>query len=191
MSDPNLDEVFTVTLGGLDLDTVDEGAIIRRLDKELQQQSEASALGATLHDEEGSSPWVLGGADAGGFGSMAQRFLSFYTDAIHREICNPDQSGLKDQYRTLMGGQSTQEQVRSLVPLLINAIGASAALINPAAIAALVALWLIRSGLDQWCTLPRGASAGDKAATASPSSPAATPGSAPANPTSPPIPSPS
>lgn len=182
MSDPNLDEVFNVTLGGLDLDAVDEAAIIRRLDKELQQQSEASALGATLHDEEGSSPWVLGGADAGGFGSMAQRFLSFYTDAIHREICSSDHSGLKDQYRTLMGGQSTQEQVRSLVPILINAIGASAALINPAAIAALVALWLIRTGLDQWCTVPRSAPAG-KSAADSPTSPP--------DPTTPQVPSPS
>jgi hypothetical protein len=187
MTDQHLDEVINVTLGGLDLESVDENAIIRRLDKELQQQSEASALGATLQDGEPSSPWVLGGAEAGGFGPMAQRFLAFYTDAIHREICSPDSSGLKDTYRNLLGGQSTQEQVRSLVPTLINAIGASAALINPAAIAALVALWLIRTGLDQWCTVPRSAPAADKAGAPAP----AETSNKPADPTTPPVPSPS
>lgn len=144
------DEAIELALQGLE--QADEAAIIRRLDKELQQQTQVSA---TLSDTDSPSPWVLGGEESGGFGSMAQRFLSFYTDAIHREICNPDQSGLKDAYKQALGGQNTQDQVKSLVPVLINAIGASAALINPAAIAALVGLWLLRIGLDQWCTLPR------------------------------------
>ncbi|HEU4323162.1 MAG TPA: hypothetical protein VFS21_08410 [Roseiflexaceae bacterium] len=163
-----LDEAVELALHGLE--EADEAAIIRRLDKELQQQTQVSA---TLSDTDNPSPWVLGGEEAGGFGSMAQRFLSFYTDAIHREICNADQSGLRDTYKNLLGGQSTQDQVKSLVPVLINAIGASAALINPAAIAALVGLWLLRTGLDQWCTLPRGPKPAAPTTPASPSAPTA------------------
>lgn len=146
------------------LEEAEESVILRRLDKELQQQTEAGALSATL-GEDNPAPWVLGGEQAGGFGSMAQRFLAFYADAIHREICNADNSGLKDQYKTMMGGQGTKDQVKSLVPVILNALGVAASFVNPAAIAALVALWLIRTGLDQWCTVPRPAATSTTATT--------------------------
>lgn len=131
----------------------DESAILQRLDAELQRQATATAavLSADPH------PGVLGGEES--VGSTAQRFLRFYTDAIHREICDAEKGRLKDHYRGTIGGETTAEQVKSLVPTLLAALGIGASFVNPAAIASLVALWLVRVGLDQWCAAPRSAPA--------------------------------
>lgn len=137
-----------VTNGGLLQADLDQ--IIRSLDAELQQQTTASAavLGATEH-----SAWVLGGEAGGGFGSMAQRFISFYSEALHREICDP-QGGLKSTYSEMLGGQGLRDQVKVLAPVVLAAIGVSASLVAPATVAAFVALWLLRVGLAQWCAAP-------------------------------------
>lgn len=134
------------------LATADESEILRQLDAELQQQTEAQAM--VLSGDE-PAPWVLGGEKAGGFGSMAQRFLSFYGDALYKEICDPQQGRLKDQYRGIISGSDTNDRVKAIAPVVLGALGVGASLINPAAIAAMVALWLVRLGLDQWCALPR------------------------------------
>jgi hypothetical protein len=125
--------------------------ILRRLEAELQQQTEASALVLSGSEPEA---WVLGGQAAGGFGSMAQRFLTYYSTALHHEICNPQGGGLKDQYKQLLGGQDVRSQVRALAPVVLATLGVSASLVAPAAVAAIVALWLLRTGLEQWCAAP-------------------------------------
>lgn len=135
-----------------ELATADENEILRQLDVELQQQTEAQAM--VLSGEEPPA-WVLGDEQAGGFGSMAQRFIGFYGDALYKEICDPQQGRMKDQYRNLVGGADTNDRVRALAPVVLGALGIGASLVNPAAIAAIVALWLVRLGLDQWCALPR------------------------------------
>lgn len=145
--DDAVDQVLRSGLAG-----ADENAILRQLDAELQQQTEAQAM--VLGGDE-PAPWVLGGEQSGGFGSMARRFLNFYGDALHREICDAQQGRLKEQYRSLMGSSDTNDKVKALAPVVFGALGLGASLINPAAIAAIVALWLVRIGLDQWCALPR------------------------------------
>lgn len=145
----NVDQAVARVLG-TGLEHASEAEILQHLDAELQQQ--ASARPAVLGGEA-AQPWVLGAEAAGG--NAAQRFLSFYADAIHREICDPEKGRLKDDYRGVIGGLDLSGQIKSLVPLVLTAIGSGAALLNPAAIGALVALWLIRVGLDQWCAMPR------------------------------------
>ena len=125
--------------------------IIRRLDAELQQQTEASAMVLSAGEPEA---WVLGGEEAGGFGSMAQRFINYYSAALHREICDP-QGGLNQQYKSLLGGEDLHSQVKALAPVVLATLGVSASLVAPATVAAIVALWLLRMGLDQWCTTPQ------------------------------------
>lgn len=145
-----IDQAVDQVLGS-GLATANEDEILHQLDVELQQQAESQAM---VLGEEEPAPWVLGG-EGGNFGSMAQRFINFYADAIYREICDPQQGRLKDQYRSLIGGSDTNDRVRALVPVVLSAIGVGASLLNPAAIAAIVALWLVKLGLDQWCALPR------------------------------------
>lgn len=150
-SQSDIDQAVDQVLGS-GLAAASEDDIMRQLDAELQQQVESQAM--VLGNEE-AAPWVLGGEGGGGLGSMAQRFIGFYGDALYREICDPEQGRMKDQYRSLIGGNDTNSRVKALVPTVLAAIGVGASLVNPAIIAAIVALWLIKLGLDQWCALPR------------------------------------
>ncbi|HEU5015022.1 MAG TPA: hypothetical protein VFT66_21045 [Roseiflexaceae bacterium] len=142
--DQTVDQVL-----GEGLEHASEADILQRLDAELQQQTSGNAavLGA-----DAAEPWMRGEA-AGG--SAAQRFIAFYADAIHKEICDPEKGRLKDEYRGTIGGLNVADQVKSLVPYILTALGIGASFVNPAAIGALVALWLVRVGLDQWCAAPQ------------------------------------
>jgi hypothetical protein len=151
----NVDEAVDQVLSG-GLAVASESEILRQLDAELQQQTQARAL---VLSGEAPQPWVLGGEGAGGFGSMAQRFISFYTTALHRELCDAEGGCLKDKYRQVLGGQDLQSQVKSLAPVVLAALGISASLVAPATVAAIVALWLARVGLEQWCAAPQEAPA--------------------------------
>lgn len=141
--DQTVDQVL-----GEGLEHASQAEILDRLDAELRQQTAGRA--GVLGDET-ATPWLRGAA-AGG--SAAQRFIAFYAAAIHREICDPEKGRLKDEYRGTIGGLALADQVKALVPYVLTALGIGASFVNPAAIAALVALWLIRVGLDQWCAAP-------------------------------------
>ncbi len=141
--DQTVDQVL-----GEGLEHASEAQILERLDAELKQQTSGHAAVLGAGD---AHPW-LGGEAAGG--SAAQRFIAFYADAIHKEICDPEKGRLKDEYRGTIGGLALADQVKSLVPYVLTALGIGASFINPAAIGALVALWIVRVGLDQWCAAP-------------------------------------
>lgn len=145
--DEALDQVFVTGL----IES-DESDILRQLDAELQQQIQARAMVLGTDTPE---PWVLGGEQAGGFGSMAHRFLTFYMEALHREICDAQTAMLKQHYRTMLGGADLRSQTKALTPIVLSVIGAGAALINPSIIAVLVAIWMLRVGLDHWCAAPQ------------------------------------
>jgi hypothetical protein len=140
-----LDEIIRETLHD-GLDRVGASMILRRLDIELQQQVEASAASG-----QPQPAWVVGGTAAGGFGSMAQRFITFYAAAIRRELCDAEARGLKRQYSELLHGQSLADQIKQLAPPLLASFDDSAVLVIPTTVAAIVALWLLRVGLEQWC----------------------------------------
>jgi hypothetical protein len=86
----------------------------------------------------------------------ALAYIERYADAIHDEICDPDRAGMKEMYQELLGGETIQSQVRSLAPALLVLIGVAPELAAPATVACLVALWLIRVGLTQWCARVEG-----------------------------------
>jgi hypothetical protein len=160
------DAVDQLINSGLQQNAPDE--IVRRLDAELQQQTEASAMVLSGAEPEA---WVLGGENAGGFGSMAQRFISFYSSALHHEICDP-QGGLTQKYKAMLGGQDIKSQIKVLAPVVLATLGVSATLVAPATVAAIVAIWLLRTGLEQWCAAPPPATPPPGAATTPPQAPA-------------------
>jgi hypothetical protein len=148
------------------MENASENEILRQLDAELEQQTQARAL--VLGAEEPAA-WVLGGESGGGFGSIARRFISFYSTAIRNEICDTQGGCLKQQYRNLIGGQSIGDQVRAIAPIVLEALGNEEKTLSaPATVAAMLALWLARSGLEQWC-----AEAKQPPASAAPSAPPA------------------
>lgn len=161
-----IDEAVEHTLSsGLPQAGPDE--ILRRLDAELQQQTEASAAVLSGAEQE---PWVLGGEGAGGVGNMAQRFISFYSSALRREICDAQGGCLKEQYRQMLGGQDLRSQIKALAPVVLATLGIGASLVAPATVAAIVALWLLRTGLEQWCAAApqAGAASGTPSAPSTP-----------------------
>src|SRR5690242_14225420 len=95
---------------GEGLEHASEAQILERLDGELKQQT--SGYTAVLGAGD-AQPW-LGGEATGG--SAAQRFIAFYANAIHKEICDPETGRLKDEYRGTIGGLALADQVKSLVP---------------------------------------------------------------------------
>lgn len=149
----------------------DADAALRQLDDSLQQdlQAQTAVLGDTelppwaQGDSADAAPAVLG--DEGGFLGTAQRFIRFYTDALYRELCDADGGCLKAKYSDLISGTDTKEQVKKLTPGVLNALGDDQGkLVSPVTIAATVALWLARSGLEQWCAQKRTPPAGETAA---------------------------
>lgn len=145
------DEVVESVLGGNE--QVDADDALRQLDAALQQDVQSRAL--VLSDEE-PQPWVLGGEEGGGFGSMARRFIRFYTNALYRELCDAEKGCLKAKYSGMIESDSTKEQVKQLTPTVLDAIGDDQGkFVSPVTIAAYVALWLARSGLEQWCAQKR------------------------------------
>ncbi len=126
------------------LDTADPDEILARLDAELAVQTDE--MSATLSAD--TPGWLAG------TGSAARRFINFYADAIREEICANDRSGLNEQYKTVLGGLTIQDQVRSLIPAVLTILGVGSSFINPMVIASLVAIWLVRVGADRWCRLP-------------------------------------
>jgi hypothetical protein len=143
----DVDEAVQQVLSG-GLENASESEILRQLDAELEQQTQANAM---VLGEEQPAPWVLGGERGGGFGSLAQRFIGFYSDAIRREICDSEGGCLKEKYRNLIG-DNVGDTVRLIAPVLLEALGSKESSLSALPrVAAMLGLWLARSGLEQWC----------------------------------------
>jgi hypothetical protein len=146
MADEVNDAVEHVLSSGLA--SAGENEILRQLDAELEQQNQARAM--VLGADEPAA-WVLGGETGGGFGSIARRFISYYTNAIRNEICDTQCGCIKEKYRNLLSGD-TSEHVRNLAPAIFDTLKVNESTLSaPASVAALVALWLARVGIEQWC----------------------------------------
>jgi len=155
--------VEQVLSGGLE--NASEGEILRQLDAELEQQTQANAM--VLGAEE-PAPWVLGGETGGGFGSLAQRFIGFYSEAIQREICDTEGGCLKEKYRNLIG-DNVGDTVKLIAPVILEALGSKESSLSALPrVAAMLGLWLARSGLEQWCAASKPAA--DTPPAAAPSS---------------------
>ena len=123
------------------------------------------AIGYRFGAEE-PAPWVLGGESGGGFGSLAQRFIGFYSDAIRREICDAEGGCLKEKYRNLIG-DNVGETVKLIAPVILEALGSKESSLSALPrVAAMLGLWLARSGLEQWCAQSKQPTAGASPAAA-------------------------
>ena len=146
MADDVNEAVEQVLSGGLE--NASENEILRQLDAELEQQTQARAM--VLGDDQ-PAPWVLGGEEGGGIGSIASRFINFYSDAIRREICDAQGGCLKEKYRNLIG-ENVGDTVKAIAPVLLEALGSTENTLGALPrVAAMLGLWLARSGLEQWC----------------------------------------
>jgi hypothetical protein len=164
MADDVNEAVEQVLSGGLE--NASENEILRQLDAELEQQTQARAM--VLGDDEPAA-WVLGGESGGGIGSIASRFINFYSDAIRREICDTEGGCLKEQYRNMIG-ENVGDTVKMIAPVVLEALGSKENSLGALPrVAAMLGLWLARSGLEQWCAKSPEPSGG--AASAAPATP--------------------
>jgi hypothetical protein len=155
MADDVNEAVEQVLSGGLG--NASENEILRQLDAELEQQTQARAM--VLGDEEPAA-WVLGGETGGGIGSIASRFINIYSEAIRREICDTEGGCLKEKYRNLIG-ENVGDTVKVIAPVLLEALGSTENTLGALPrVAAMLGLWLARSGLEQWCAKSPAASSG-------------------------------
>ena len=155
-----VDEAVEQVLSG-GLENASESEILRQLDAELEQQTQANAM---VLGEEEPAPWVLGGESGGGFGSLAQRFIGFYSAAIRREICDAEGGCLKEKYRNMIG-DNAGETVKAIAPVILEAIGSKEGTLSALPrVAAMLGLWLAKSGLEQWCASAQPAAGASPAA---------------------------
>lgn len=74
--------------------------------------------------------------------------------AVHQEICDPHQGGLKEGHAELLDKALTPEGITAVAAV----VGTIVAGVNPACFLTSVILyltiWLLKVGLNEWCALP-------------------------------------
>lgn len=129
----------------------DPTKVMEILGSELERQTGESSLLLSSSPEE----WVLSPAGDEGVPraqGLASRFLDNFSTALRRELCDSAGGCLNEKYRAMLSGQDMKANLSALAPAVLAAVGMSTALVAPGVIAALVSVWLLRVGLEQWCT---------------------------------------
>jgi len=128
--------------------TIDEFIRLGRLDEDLQ------TIDARLH----SAVEGIGLADAigrsVGIGDWAAQTVRHIKAAVHLEICNAG-GGVKRSYRDLLD-TATSKEALSAISSIVAAV-MTALHLTPIAVSAVVvymAIWILKTGLNYWCSLP-------------------------------------
>jgi hypothetical protein len=115
------------------------------LGRALQEQV-LSGLGS----DTGVPEWA-----AGTFGpaSLAQRFIAFHRRAISGQLCDPDGSGLKQEYvRLLAPGAAKAGALSTISAAVMTILPMSSFGAAGVTVAVYVALWLLHADLQRWCS---------------------------------------
>gem|GEM_PF-5107008 len=130
------------------VDSAVKGGLLESTPQEVEE-----LLGRTLQRR------VLAGDEtpqwaAGTFGpsSLARRFIDFHLNAIRRELCAPDGSGLKPEYARLVAPGATKAgALTTFSAVLTGVLGESVLGTAGASVAVYVALWFLHADLQQLC----------------------------------------
>jgi hypothetical protein len=133
---------FNATLAKIDdygIFSEDAGTIRQRL--ELALQGVAAVEGGHSTDL-GIIDWP---------GKMIRAFEA----AIHQEICDSKKGGLNEEYQKVFKDALTKEGVASVAAVVLKIVS----VVNPAfavsTVGIYLAMWLLKVGLNHWCTLPK------------------------------------
>lgn len=80
--------------------------------------------------------------------------LNHVKAALHKEFCDPDKKALRATYEKHFASAMTADGVASVATVVTNVLAA----VNPAfavsSVAVYLALWLVKVGMNYWCSLP-------------------------------------
>jgi hypothetical protein len=84
-------------------------------------------------------------------------FLTRLKAALYRELCDPNKKALKERYNDLVEKGLTADGVQAVAAVVTKVIAA----INPtflvSSIVVYASIWLLKLGLNYWCSLPENA----------------------------------
>jgi hypothetical protein len=86
-------------------------------------------------------------------------FLKGLRAALHKELCDPERKALKEEYNDLLKEGLTTDGVQAVAAVVTKIVAA----INPtylvSSIVVYASIWLLKIGLNYWCSLPDSAAA--------------------------------
>jgi hypothetical protein len=82
------------------------------------------------------------------------RTLKRLEEAIHREMCDPAKSALKDEYKGLLDKATSDGNVRQIALVITNTLAVIHPAIAVSSVVVYFALWLSKVGLNYWCSRP-------------------------------------
>jgi hypothetical protein len=81
----------------------------------------------------------------------AEARLKEMLEAIHTAICDPKKGGLKEEYADLVNVSLTTEGIMTVANYLVSVVAPGYA---ASRVLAYLVIWLVKKGLNSWCSLP-------------------------------------
>jgi hypothetical protein len=131
------------------LDKVEQFGIVQEDADKIAERLELAVVDVASRQAAGD----LGLKDA------VSGFLKKLKAALHQELCDPEKKALKAQYNSLLDKGLTADGIQAVAAVVSKIVAA----INPAylvsSIVVYASIWLLKLGLNHWCSLPNNAAA--------------------------------
>lgn len=89
-----------------------------------------------------------------GFTDWASKLIKAFEAAVHQEICDPEKGVLKEGYEKALKNALSPEGVAATASVVIKVLS----VVNPSfavsSVAIYLATWLLKIGLNHWCSIP-------------------------------------
>jgi hypothetical protein len=115
------------------------------IDARLHAAVEAAADSARLHPQDM------------GLGDWAKETIAKIKHAVHTEICDETKGKVNDKYLQLLDKGTSKDAISWMSSIITTSIVALH--LAPLAVSAVVlylAIWILKTGLNSWCSLPAG-----------------------------------
>jgi len=94
-----------------------------------------------------------------GLKEAVSAFLTKLKAALHQELCDSQRKALKEDYNNLLEKGLTADGIQAVAAVVSKVV----AVINPtylvSSIVVYASIWLLKVGLNHWCSLPNNTSA--------------------------------
>ena len=102
----------------------------------------------------GSMAAAVGTSTQMGAADWAGDVLRETKEAIHKEICAVDRSGLKSDYSKLLDQALTKDGISYVAGVVVQVVSAIHPGLAVSSVVLYLSIWLIKRGLNHWCTVP-------------------------------------
>lgn len=84
----------------------------------------------------------------------ASSILSDFESAIRKELCNTAEGKLKKEYEDILGKALKPEGIAQLAAVVLSVVRAINPVFAVSSLGVYVAVWLLKVGLNHWCSVP-------------------------------------